>query len=163
MVEPIVIRSATSGDQAFVSAMQYEAFFVPPGADPFPESILDEPHIVKYHVGFGTRAGDVGVIAEASDGRRLGAAWVRRVQGYGFVDADTPELGIAVAVGSRGIGIGTALMQELLRLVPRCSLSVDTRNPAMRLYERLGFETVSTGGEFSATMLIDLSAPSDST
>lgn len=156
MAERFAIRPATSADQPFISEMQYEAFFVPPGADPFPPSIVDEPHIVKYHVGFGTKAGDVGVIAEAPAGRLLGAAWVRLVEGYGFVDADTPELGIAVVSDERGTGIGSALLEELFRVAPRCCLCVDTRNPAIRLYERLGFETVRTEGEHSATMLLDL-------
>jgi ribosomal protein S18 acetylase RimI-like enzyme len=159
MAERFVIRTATSADQAFISEMQYEAFFVPPGADPFPASILDEPQIVGYHVGFGTRAGDVGLVAESAAGEPLGAAWVRQVEGYGFVDADTPELGIAVLAGERRRGIGSALLHELFGSVPRCSLSVDTRNPAMRLYQRLGFLTVRTDGAYSATMLLDMREP----
>lgn len=158
MAERFVIRRATSADQAFISEMQFEAFFVPPGAEPFPTSILDQPQIVKYHVGFGERAGDVGVIAESPAGRQLGAAWVRQVEGYGFVDADTPELGIAVLAGERCAGIGSALLHQLVRSVPRCSLSVDIRNPAIRLYERLGFAVVRTDGAYSVTMLLDLSA-----
>lgn len=159
MAERFVIRPATSADQALISEMQYQAFFVPPGGDPFPVSILDEPHIVKYHAEFGTRAGDVGMVAETAAGEPLGAAWVRRVEGYGFVDADTPELGIAVLADERRRGIGSALLHELFRSVPRCSLSVDTRNPAIGLYERLGFRTVATDGGHSATMLLEASEP----
>ena len=153
MSSPYRIRPATGADQEFISDMQYEAFFVPPGEPPFPRSILDEPHIVKYHVEFGAHRGDAGVIAETPDDRPVGAAWVRLVEGYGFVSADTPELGIAVVEDVRGSGIGTALLAALLELVPRCSLSVDTRNPAVRLYERAGFRTVRTEGEHSAVML----------
>ncbi len=148
-----MIRPATRADQSFITEMQYEAFFVPRGDEPFPTSILDEPQIRKYHIDFGTRPGDVGVVAEAPDRRLLGAAWVRLVEGYGFVDADTPELGIAVVKSERGAGLGTALMGALLEVVPRCSLSVDLRNPAIHLYERLGFVTVRTDGGQSATML----------
>ena len=153
MAGDYTLRAATIGDQALISAMQYEAFFVAPGDDPFPLSILDQPHIRKYHVGFGTRAGDVGVVAESVDGRPLGAAWVRLVEGYGFVDPATPELGVAVDPGERGSGIGTAMLRELFAVVPRCSLSVDTRNPAIHLYERLGFATVRTDGGHSEIML----------
>lgn len=153
MAEGFVIRPATVNDQAFVSEMQYEAFFVPPGGEPFPRSILDDPNLQKYHVGFGTRAGDVGFVAETAELEPLGAAWVRLVDGYGFVDAETPELGIAVVVGARGRGVGSALMHELLTAVPRCSLSVDGRNPAKRLYERLGFVTVRVDDSGHPVML----------
>jgi len=62
-------------------------------------------------------------------------------------------LGIAVVERSRGSGIGTAMLRQLFAVTPRCSLSVDTRNQALRLYERLGFVTVRTDGEYSAIML----------
>lgn len=149
------IRDATADDQAFITEMQYEAFFVPPGSEPFPLSILDEPHITPYHLEFGTRTGDAGVIAVDPHGHPLGAAWVRQVEGYGFVDHETPELGVAVIEMARGHGIGTALMEAMLHRVPRCSLSVDIRNPALRLYERLGFEPVGEPDGTSVVMLRD--------
>lgn len=151
----IGIRPATADDQRFVTDMQYEAFFVPPGGPPFPRTIVDEPDIVGYHVGFGSRDGDIGRVALGPDGCPIGAAWVRLVRGYGFVDDETPELGIAVTPGHRGLGVGTALMQSILAAAPRVSLSVDRRNPAMGLYERLGFEVVRTDGEHSVVMLHD--------
>lgn len=155
MVDRYTIRTANPTDQAFITDMQYEAFFVPPGGDPFPRQILEEPHIRPYHEQFGDRSGDIGVIAETVDGRPLGAAWVRQVKGYGFVDADTPELGIAVIGDRRGTGVGTALLNALFERTPRCSLSVDTRNAAKRLYDRFGFVLVRLDGEYSAVMLRD--------
>jgi ribosomal protein S18 acetylase RimI-like enzyme len=148
------IRPATADDQAFVTQMQYEAFFVPPGAEPFPRTVLDDPAIRPYHVDFAARAGDVGVIAVEND-RPIGAAWVRRVHGYGFVDDRTPELGIAVVADRRGAGIGSSLLASLFEQVQRCSLSCDDRNPAIRLYERLGFETVRQDGDHSVVMVRD--------
>ena len=153
MVDSYTIRAASASDQLFISEMQFGAFLVPPGGDPFPRSILDEPNIRPYHAGFGQRPGDVGVIAESSAGQPVGAAWVRLVEGYGFVDADTPELGIAVVERCRGAGAGTALFDELVRRVPRCSLSVDDRNAALGLYERSGFATVRMDGEHTKVML----------
>ena len=153
MVDSYRIRAASASDQRFISEMQFEAFFVPPGGEPFPRSILDEPNVRPYHAEFGTRPGDVGVIAETSAGRPFGAAWVRLVEGYGFVDAETPELGIAVVDSYRGSGVGSALLDELVARVPRCSLSVDVRNAAFRLYERSGFVTVRTDGEHTKVML----------
>lgn len=149
-----LIRDLSAGDQAFVTDMQYEAFFVPPGAAPYPRSILVEEAIVPYHGGFGTREGDVGVAAEAPTGELLGAAWVRHVpNGYGFVADEVPELGIAVVAAARGRGVGSALLAALVDRVPTVSLSCDVRNPAMRLYHRLGFDLVRMDGEHTAVMV----------
>lgn len=112
--------------------------------------MLDEPDVAHYIVGFGTGEGDIGFVAEAPQGRPVGAAWVRRFQatdpGYGFVDDATPELSIAVEPDHRGRGIGTLLLTRLLDAAPRCSLSVDSRNPARSLYTRLGFTVVAVVG-----------------
>lgn len=151
----VEIRPATAADQAFISDMQYEALFVPPEAPAFERSILDEPGISRYHADFGSRDGDVGRIAVDRSGRPVGAAWVRRVDGYGFVDAETPELGVAVVGDRRGEGVGSALLESLLAAVPRMSLSVDRRNPARQLYERFGFTVVRSEGEDGIVMLHD--------
>ena len=62
------------------------------------------------------------------------------------------ELSIAVRGAHRGRGVGSALLRELIDDVGRVCLSVDVRNPAMRLYARLGFTEIRREG-FSATML----------
>ncbi len=147
------IRPATPDDQTVISDMQYEALFVPNGAEPLPRSIVDEPNIRPYHAEFGASPGDIGRIARDDSGAPTGAAWVRQVEGYGFVDHATPELSVAVVAGHRGAGVGTALLESLLAAVPRVSLSVDTRNPAMALYRRIGFELVRIDGEHTAVML----------
>jgi ribosomal protein S18 acetylase RimI-like enzyme len=150
-----LIRRAANDDEPFLFEMVYEALFVAPGADPFPRAVLGEPQIAHYAKDFG-RPGDYGLVAETSAGLPMGAAWVRRFSrndpGYGYVDDETPELSIAVIEKSRGTGVGTALLVQLLVEVPRCSLSVDHRNPAVRLYERLGFEMINRSGD-SLTML----------
>ena len=144
------IRAATGADELFLREMQYQALFVAPEDEPFPRAIVDEPHIARYYRGFGGQLGDVGRIADGLTGDLIGAAWVRRSTSdnpsYGYIDDTTPELGIAVAEGSRGAGIGSALLDDLLGVLPRCCLSVDGRNPAVRLYERSGFEVVRRDG-----------------
>ena len=81
--------------------------------------------------------------------RRLTAA----DPGYGYVADEIPELTIAVAPQHRGRGIGSRLMRELLAAdLPAVSLSCDPANPALRLYERLGFVAVGESGG-SVTML----------
>ncbi|MDW3212564.1 MAG: GNAT family N-acetyltransferase [Ilumatobacteraceae bacterium] len=150
----VEVRPATAGDQAFVTEMLYEALFVPPGATPLDRSIVDEVEdLARYHRGFGAEPGDVGRVAHDRDGEPVGAAWVRQLRGYGFVDERTPELSIAVVGSRRGSGVGAALLASLLDAVPRASLSVDRRNPAVRLYERLGFEVVDDDGEHTLVML----------
>jgi ribosomal protein S18 acetylase RimI-like enzyme len=52
------------------------------------------------------------------------------------------------------MGVGTELLTKLIADVPRCSLSVDQRNPAVRLYESLGFEIIERSGT-SLTMIRD--------
>jgi len=55
------VRDATTDDQEFITEMLPEAFFVPPGAEPFSRSILDEPGVRPYHVDVGRVTGGVGV------------------------------------------------------------------------------------------------------
>jgi GNAT superfamily N-acetyltransferase len=62
------------------------------------------------------------------------------------VQAEIPELAIAVAPAYQGQGIGTQLMTQILELAkkdfPAVSLSVRADNAAARLYQRLGFVEV---------------------
>lgn len=148
------LRPITPADAPALREAVYQAIHVPPGESPPDPSILDGPHLAPLNADWG-RLGDRGLIAEADDGTRLGAAWVRLwpgpERGYGFVDEDTPELGISVVPGQRGQGIGTALLRALLADVARhheaVSLSVSKTNPARRLYEREGFVVVSEAGD----------------
>lgn len=80
--------------------------------------------------------------------------------GYGFVDANIPELSITTFEGYRGQGIGSALLSELInrarsRGIPGISLSVADGNAARRLYDRAGFKIVGRSGS-SDTMLLAL-------
>lgn len=78
------------------------------------------------------------------DGRVAGAVWVRLMQGFGFVDDETPELAVALHAPFRGRGLGRALMMRMLEELKargwkKVSLSVHRKNPAATLYCRLGF------------------------
>jgi ribosomal protein S18 acetylase RimI-like enzyme len=152
-VADVEVRPATTDDQPFITDMLYEALYVPPGAAPFDRAIIHDVGLAEIHQRFGTQAGDVGRVAVDRAGNPVGAAWVRQLRGYGFVDDDTPELSIAVVEPHRGRGVGSALMASLLDAVPRVSLSVDRRNPALRLYERLGFRVVRADGDHTLVML----------
>jgi ribosomal protein S18 acetylase RimI-like enzyme len=159
------VRPATTGgdDRAFLEAMLLEGFAWRPGVDRPPiGELLADPEIALYVAGWG-RAGDAGVIAERG-GERLGAAWYRRfsaaAHGYGFVDAAIPELSLAVRPGERGRGVGSSLLDALVRRAgdegfASLSLSVELDNPALRLYERAGFVRAGRVGN-AWTMCLDL-------
>ncbi len=128
---------------------------------------LSDPAVARYLEGWG-RAGDTAVVAlEPGDERRVGAAWYRLYpsddRGYGFVDASTPEVAIAVVPDRHGRGVGAALLGALLntaraRGFHALSLSVRRDNPAaIKLYERNGFVKLF-GVEGSWTMKVDLAA-----
>jgi GNAT superfamily N-acetyltransferase len=158
------IRVATPEDGQFLRAMLYEcAFWHPSQPRPPLDEALAEPHLARYIEGW-PRAGDAGVIAEDQPGQPIGAAWYRffspDAPGYGYLDAATPELSIAVAPGHRGRGVGAGLLAALLTTarqaaVPTLSLSVAQANPAVALYERHGFREVRLDGD-SWTMRVDL-------
>lgn len=67
---------------------------------------------------------------------------------------------MAVLPGFRGKGIGTALLKRLIEDAreagyPALSLSVDVRNPAYKLYCKLGFGCVEQS-DHSQTMRLRL-------
>ena len=145
--------------------MLLEAAYRPGVPHPHAGEEWADPGIARYVTGWG-RPGDGAVIAVGDDGRRLGAAWYRLFSeaepGFGFVDAETPEISIAVVPASRGRGIGTALLAALVELgrdegFHALSLSVSPENPAVRLYERAGFVRVESR-DSHWTMRVDLSS-----
>src|SRR5688572_6534918 len=101
----VTFRPLLPSDRALLREMTYLAIYVPPGFAPPPFSILDEPDIRKYTEAWGTRPGDLGLVALA-DGEPVGAAWLRRFDrtesGYGYVDDATPELSVALLPDFRG-------------------------------------------------------------
>ena len=146
------MRPADARDVPLLRAMLYEAFAWRPCVTAPPrDEVLAWPDVARYVDGWG-RPDDLGMIADDD----AGAAWVRRFtnedHGYGFVAEHVPELTIGVAPQARGRGVGTALLEELLSRVGCVSLSVETDNPAVRLYERFGFVRVGYVGT-SWTML----------
>lgn len=140
-------------DEPFLWDMLYHALYVPEGEAPLPRNIIQQPEIRQYVQNWG-QPDDFGLIALVDD-KAVGAVWVRRIKAYGFIDDETPELSIAMLPEHRGKGVGTILMNELFLLVKTqysaISLSVSLDNPALRLYERLGFEIIKSDGH-SVTM-----------
>lgn len=163
-----MLTLATPDDLRFLRAMLIEAAF-PPGTAR-PDDPLGDDHVSRYLDGWG-RQGDIGLVARYR-AHAVGAAWLRLMSpeqpGYGFVDADTPELTVAVVPGSRGRGIGRSLVAGSLDLAAtvgheQVSLSVAADNPgAASLYRSLGFVDVGAD-DGGSTTLVASSGPEPST
>ena len=159
----VTLRPAAASDADFLVEMLLEAANWDPERPPLGAAqAMAVPELAHYVEGW-PRPTDFGVVAE-SEGRRIGAAWCRHFTGadpgYGFVAADVPEVSVAVVADHRGQGLGTLLLDELhararQRDTRALSLSVERANPAMRLYERLGYRTV-TEDTNASTMVLEL-------
>ena len=157
------IRAGNQDDLAFLQQMLFEAFFWRPDQDrPDYSEFHRDPAFHKILAGWGRR-GDRAVIAE-EDERPVGAAWYRfwteADHSYGFVDAETPELGIGILADYRSRGVGRALLRALIEAaqdegVGALSLSVEPENFARQLYESEGFVKVGESGT-SWTMMLHL-------
>jgi ribosomal protein S18 acetylase RimI-like enzyme len=74
-------------------------------------------------------------------------------QGLAFVDAGTPQLGIALEPQFQHKGYGRQLMLETLAAAARAgytqvSLTVHPDNPAQYLYEACGFRRIGLRGTY---------------
>lgn len=107
--------------------------------------------------------GDVGFWLARDDGEWMSVVWLLFLPahdpGYGFVREGVPELSVCTRQGARGRGHGRRLVLHALsearaRGVGAVSLSVEPNNPAVRLYESLGF--VPVPGKADGTMLVEL-------
>ena len=110
------------------------------------ETVEDHPYLEQYIRNYGNYNGDMGVYALV-DNTVVGGAWVRMLaNGFGHVDVHTPELAFAVLPEYRNQGVGTKILTQLLtevsKLYSQVSLAVREDNPAIKLYERFGFEKV---------------------
>ena len=147
----IKLREITEQEYPLLADFLYNAIFIPPGETLPPREIIYEPNVYIYIDGFGSKHGDIGVVAE-QNGVIIGAAWTRIIPAYGNIDDQTPELATSVLPEYRGKGVGTALMIRLLELLrerkfARTSLAVQQKNDAVRFYQRLGYVTVRENDE----------------
>ena len=156
----VIIRNLKKSELDFLTDMLYESIYIPENK-PNKEDLINSSHIKKYHEGWG-RNGDTALIALNSNHQAVGAVWYRLFnesnKGYGYVDSNTPELGIAVAEEVRGMGVGTLLMKKIIHQAisegyKSISLSVDPENSnAVHIYKKLGFENYGVSGT-SITMM----------
>jgi ribosomal protein S18 acetylase RimI-like enzyme len=152
----MIVRPATPADGWFLERMFVEAaLWRPEWPKVELRELLVQPELARYFGGWG-RDGDHALIAEEGT-EPAGAAWVRlftaEAPGYGFVDAATPELGLAVVPALRRRGVARLLLRQLQADgYPGLSLSVHPENPARQLYASIGFVEIAAG-ETAITML----------
>ena len=147
----MLIRELRPEEVTVLKDFLYEAIFLPEGVEPPERSIVELPELRIYYEGFGEGKADFCMVAEEG-GWIVGAAWTRLMKDYGYVDDETPSFAISLYREYRGQGIGTRLMLAMLRKLreegyARASLAVQKANYAVRMYEKVGFHTVSENEE----------------
>lgn len=159
------IRPMRSSEYAILEDFLYVAIYVPADFEgEVPRSIInDDPKCRAAFQGFGQREDDIAFVA-VIDEVPIGACWVRTTDEYGHIDESTPSFSISVHDHWRNRGIGTAIMTAMLdelkeRGFTRASLSVQKENPALRLYERLGFEIIGNGADETEWLMLKTLIP----
>lgn len=148
------IRLLDKTESPVLEEFIYQAIFQRPGEPPLPHSIIKDPTIAVFIDHFG-KPDDHCLVAEM-DGKIVGAVWTRilngEVKGFGNIDDNTPEFAISLLPEYRGMGIGTELMQRMLKLLKekgyaQTSLAVQKDNYAAKMYQKVGFEIINTTDE----------------
>lgn len=160
------VRSLTVDDEHIVWQMLMYA-----AHEPSIEVVQKQPLLSRYATNWG-RMGDMGSVA-LNGKQPIGAAWLRlwlnADKGFGYIDDSIPELAMAVVPEYRGQGFGTKLLLQVLELAqsvyPTVSLNVRANNPALNLYQRVGFikvegsEVVNRTGGISFNMIRKFQPP----
>ncbi|HEY8050457.1 MAG TPA: GNAT family N-acetyltransferase [Ramlibacter sp.] len=144
----LAFRPLVPSDQKQIWHWLHVALWDPPPAGLRPIEILDNPNVRIYAEDWG-RPSDTGVVAQV-DGVDAGACWSRLLPdnvGLAYVDAHTPQLGIALDAPFQRRGFGEPLMRAALDAArahgyKQVALTVHPENPARRMYERCGFRTI---------------------
>lgn len=145
------IKEISEEEYSLLEDFLYEAIFVPKGTPAPPRSIINQPELQVYIANFGKEKDDICLVAQVGE-KAVGVVWVRIMNDYGHIDDDTPSFAISVYRDYRGLGIGTALMKEMLRILKdreykQASLAVQKANYAVRMYQKTGFEIVDENEE----------------
>jgi len=144
------IREIRENEYYILSDFLYEAIFIPEEMEKPPKSIVEQPELQVYIADFG-KADDWCLVAEVKE-KIVGAVWVRIMNDYGHIDNETPSFAISLYEEYRNMGIGTALMRDMLELLKKkgyeqTSLSVQKVNYAVRIYQKVGFEVIDENEE----------------
>jgi GNAT superfamily N-acetyltransferase len=154
------VRPLDAGDASRLERFVLMAQFPPD--KPLPHGARETPDVRRWLQGWPSSA-DIGV---GCDEQRtlVGAAWARPVEPVLVRDSSgepVPEVIVAVDRDQRGRGIGARLLTALAENAHRngrqtLALTVSPRNPAGRLYRRLGYEAVGRTDRGLLVMRLDL-------
>ena len=148
------VRIGSKKDLKLAKEMLFEACFWNPTIErPDYVEFFKIPEINRILSDWG-RFGDNLIIAE-NEQEYIGAAWYRlwtkKNPSYGFIDSETPELGMGIREEYRSQGIGRRLLLKLINTAKNdgykaLCLSVEPGNFARYLYESEGFVKVGESG-----------------
>ncbi len=138
------IRKIKKEEYILLEDFIYEAIFIPKGVIPPPKSIINQPDLQVYIKDFGKEKDDICFVAE-TDGKVVGAVWVRDMKDYGHIKDGVPSFAISLYKPYRNYGIGTELMTTMIselrkRGYKKASLAVQKENYAVKMYKKVGFE-----------------------
>ena len=144
------IREIRENEYYVLSEFLYEAIFIPVGMEKPPKAIIEQPKLQVYIADFG-KSDDWCLVAEVKE-KIVGAVWVRVMDDYGHIDDETPSFAMSLYEEYRNMGIGTALMRDMLEFLKnkgykQTSLSVQKANYAVRMYQKVGFEVIDENEE----------------
>lgn len=157
-----LIREIKQEELSLLDNFLYEAIFQHENTPRLPKEIIFNPEIYIYVKDFG-KPDDLCLLAEIQ-GIVVGAVWTRilsgEIKGYGNIDNSTPEFAISICKEFRNLGIGTALMKNMLKLLhlkgyPKVSLAVQKDNYAVKMYCNLGFRIIKESDD-EYLMICDL-------
>jgi len=145
------IREIKSNEYKVLDDFLYEAIFIPEGVEAPPREIINAPKLQVYVQDFGKQEGDSCFVAEVEE-KIVGAVWVRIMNDYGHIEDGVPSFAISLYKEYRGLGIGTAMMKQMLeelklRGYQKTSLAVQKENYAVKMYKSIGFEIVDENEE----------------
>ena len=144
------IREIRENEYYVLSEFLYEAIFIPVGMEKPPKAIIEQPELQVYIADFG-KSDDWCLVAEVKE-KIVGAVWVRIMNDHGHIDDETPSFAMSLYEEYRNMGIGTALMRDMLEFLKnkrykQTSLSVQKANYAARMYQKVGFEVIDENEE----------------
>lgn len=145
----VTLRPATDADYAFMrylyGSTRAEEMQQFPFSDEQKTAFLDQQFAAQYeHYRVHYPSCERNIIER--DGKAVGRLWIDEWKDQlRLVD-------IALLPEARGTGVGTKLLRDVLQRGAACgkpvTIHVEGFNPALRLYQRLGFQHIDTNGVY---------------